>query len=52
MDRVTAEYDRTTFPDRDSRLAASVVVLTLTRCFAVLTDVGQPPRQPVGPKAS
>ena len=52
MDRVTAEYDRTTFPDRDSRLAASVVVLTMTRCFAVLTDVGQPSRQPVGPKAS
>ena len=49
MDRVTAEYDRTTFPDRDSRLAASVVVLTLTRCFAVLTDMGQP-RQQVGPK--
>jgi uncharacterized membrane protein YgaE (UPF0421/DUF939 family) len=42
MDRVTAEYDRTTFPDRDSRLAASVVVLTMTRCFAVLTD-GSPP---------
>jgi hypothetical protein len=52
MDRVTAEYDRSTFPDRDSRLAASVVVLTMTRCFALLTDAGQPSRQPVGPKGS
>ncbi len=52
MDRVTAEYDRASFPDRDSRLAASVVVLTMTRCFAVLTDAGEPSRQQNGPMRS
>jgi hypothetical protein len=35
-ERLAATYDATTFPDRDSRLAGSVVVLTISRCFAVL----------------
>ena len=42
-ERLAATYDAVTFPDRDSRLAGSVVVLTMIRCFAVLEDAPPSP---------